>query len=113
MLTQSPIETKLDTEIQALLDKLTSSPVTSEEYGTIVERITKLHKLKTEETGVSIDNLIKMREMETRENRFKPISLDTALVVGANIFGILWLTRFEREHVIPSKSALGFVMKPR
>src|SRR4051812_41335351 len=113
MLTKSSIEAKLDAEIQSLLDKLKETTKDSEEYGTLVERIAKLHKLKTEETGVSIDSLIKMKEMETPDNRFKPISLDTALVVAANIFGIIWLTRYEKTDVIKSKSALGFVMKPR
>jgi hypothetical protein len=113
-LPKAPLETKLDAEIQSAARQADVKPRQDvRRIRTIVEHITTLHKLKTEETGVSIDNLIKMREMETRENRFKPISLDTALVVAANIFGILWLTRFEREHVIPSKSALGFVMKPR
>lgn len=112
MFTKSEIETKLDAEIQSALSKLDHLEPTTEEYGTIVERVSKLHKLKTEENEVTIDNIIKMKEMETPDPRFKPVSLDTVLVVAANIFGILWLTRYEREHVINSK-ALGFVMKPR
>jgi hypothetical protein len=93
MFIRSRTESKLDTEIQAALSKLDNLEPTSEEYGTIVERISKLHKLKTEE-------------------RSKQISPDTVLVVAANIFGILWLTRYEKTDVINSK-ALGFVMKPR
>lgn len=90
---KSRIETKLDEEIVASLEALEGKEKTSEDYGTIVDRMSKLHKLKSEE-------------------RLKLPSLDTAMIVGANIFGILWLTRYEREHVITSK-ALGFVMKPR
>lgn len=90
---KSRIETKLDEEIISLLEALEPQTKTSEEYGTIVDRMSKLHKLKSEE-------------------RLKLPSLDTAMIVGANIFGILWLTRYERENVIASK-ALGFVMKPR
>jgi hypothetical protein len=93
MFTKSQTETQLDAEILSALEQLASTDKTSEDYGTLVDRITKLHKLKTEE-------------------RPKRISPDTALLVVANIFGILWLTRYEREHVISSK-ALGFVMKPR
>lgn len=94
MFIKSPTEVKLDTEIRAALEALERHEKTSEEYGALVDRISKLHKLKTDE-------------------RSKPISSDTVLIVAANIFGILWLTRFEREHVIPSKAALGFVLKPR
>lgn len=93
MLIKSETETKLDAEIRAVLKELSQQERTSEEYGTLVDRIVKLHKLKTEE-------------------RYKQISPDTVLVVVANIFGILWLTRYERENVINSK-ALGFVMKTR
>jgi hypothetical protein len=93
MLPKSSIESKLDQEILLALDKLDGLDPKSEEYGAIVDRVAKLHKLKT-------------------EGRPRPVSLDTMLIVGANIFGILWLTRFERENVITAKSALRFVMKP-
>jgi hypothetical protein len=93
MFAKSQIEIELEAEIISALKELKSHESTSEEYGTVVDRIAKLHKLKSEE-------------------KLKLPSLDTALVVGANIFGILWLTRYERENVISSK-ALGFVMKPR
>lgn len=93
MFIKTQTETKLDAEINSLLDKL-SETQDSTEYTTYLERISKLHKLKTEE-------------------RSKPISPDTVLVVAANIFGILWLARYERENVVRSQSALKFVMKPR
>jgi hypothetical protein len=91
MLPKSIIETKLDEEITALLNKLKETTKDSKEYDALVDRIAKLHKLKTEE-GLKLP------------------SLDTVLIVGANIFGILWLTRYEREHVVTSK-ALGFVKR--
>lgn len=92
MFAKSEIETKLDAEIQSALDELGQHEKTSEAYGAIVEHLSKLYKLKT-------------------EDRPKPIvNPDTVLVVVANIFGILWLTRYERDHVINSK-ALGFVKR--
>lgn len=112
MFTQSSIETKLDSEILSLLDKLKETTKDSDEYIAIIERVSKLHKLKSEE----VQDQIKIYEIKTKseaDRRLKLPSTDTLLAVGANIFGILWLTRFERENVIPSKSALGFVMKPR
>jgi hypothetical protein len=87
-------ESKLDARINTALDKLEGMEETSDDYGTVVERVSKLHKLKSEE-GIRMP------------------SLDTALVVGANIFGILWLTRFERDHVIKAPNAFKMVMKPR
>ena len=94
MFAKNPVETALDKEIISALKELENHESTSEEYGLIIDRMSKLQKLKS-------------------EGGLKPPSMDTVLVVGANIFGILWLTRFEKEHVIPSKAALGFVMKPR
>jgi hypothetical protein len=94
MFAKSITETKLDAEINSALEELASKDKMSEEYGTLVERIAKLHKLKTEE-------------------RPKRISPDTALVVAANLLGILVLTTFESSNVIKARSAIGFVMKPR
>lgn len=94
MFIKSSTETMLDAEIQSALAKLDQLEPKSEEYGTIVDRVSKLHKLKTEE----------------RPKQFSP---DTVLVVAANIFGILWLARYERENVIKAPKAFGFVMKPR
>lgn len=93
MFTKSQTGAKLDAEIISALETLENLDKTSEEYGALVDRITKLHKLKMEEHP-------------------KRISADTALVVAANIFGVLWITRYERENVINTK-ALGFIMKPR
>lgn len=94
MLIKSTIESKLDEEILIALAELEKHRDSPEKTAATVERISKLHKLKTEES-------------------LKLPSLDTVLIVGANIFGILWLTRYEsRDEIITSK-ALGFVMKPR
>lgn len=94
MFTNKPteIESLLDTEIRAALEKLaTIQDKTSGDYGDLVEHISKLYKLKAEESP-------------------KRISRDTALLVGANVFGILWTTQHERLHVIPTK-AFGLILK--
>lgn len=112
MYTQTQIETKLDAEIQSVLGELKNHEKTSEEYGALVDRIARLHKLKIEE----IEQTTKIHKMELEAEEgfdFKQVSPDTVLAVAANIFGILWLARYERENVIKSRSALGFVMKPR
>lgn len=94
MFTKSQIHTKLDEEILAALKELDGHETTSEEYGVVVDRITRLHKLKSEE-------------------KIELPSLDTVLLVGANVFGILWLTRYESTGEFISSKALGFIMRPR
>lgn len=93
MFAKSSIESKLEEEILSSLEELDQLKTDPEKYNVVIDRVVKLHKLKSEEG-------------------LKPPSLDTMLVVGANIFGILWLTRYERDNVVTSK-ALGFVMRPR
>ena len=93
MLPKSPIETKLDEEIMSSLEELGNYKSTDKEYGEIIDRVAKLHKLKSDE-------------------RLKLPSMDTTIMVAANIFGILWVTRYEREHVFTSKS-LGIAFKPK
>lgn len=92
MFTRSPLTIKLDEEILSTLQEMKSHETTSKEYATLVDHLSKLYKLRS-------------------ETRYKQISPDTVLIVAANIFGILWLTRYEREHPITSK-ALAFVKKP-
>jgi hypothetical protein len=62
-------------------------------YNAVIARIAKLDSLRP-------------------DSRLKPPSWDTVLMVGANIFGILWLARYEREHVVRANNAMRFVMKP-
>lgn len=112
MYTKTEIEIKLDAEIQSALNQLKQIPdKTSEEYSKLTERIAKLHQLKNNES----ENTIKVEETLHKfalDSKFKRPSTDTMLIVAANIFGILWLARYERENVIKSRSALGFVMRP-
>lgn len=108
MLPKSSIETKLEAEINSLLDKLKETTKDSKEYNDLVERIAKLHKLKTDEHEQLIED-----DQPSLPYGMKPPSLDTMLIVGANIFGILWLARYERENVIKAPKAFGFVLKPK
>ncbi len=90
MFIKSSAETKLDAQIEAQLDKL-GEATSAEEVDKIIDRMTKLQKLKPE--------------------RLKPLSADTVLVVAANLAGIWWLARYEKENVIQSRSGLAQVMK--
>ena len=112
MLNQSPIETKLDAEIQSLLAKLKETTKDTEEYANLVERISRLHKLKIEEAQTQIKIEETLHKVEA-DKKLKLPSTDTMLIVGANIFGILWLARYERENVIKAPRAFGNIMRPR
>lgn len=94
MFAKSQTQAEIEAKILSALSKLETLEPDSKEYAAIVDQVTKLHKLKTDE-------------------RPKPISKDTMLIVAANVFGILWIARYERENVIKSRNALSFVMKPR
>jgi hypothetical protein len=93
---KSQIHSKLDAQIISALKELDSKKTTDDDYGVIVERVSKLHKLKSEE----------------KSGGLKPPSVDTMLVVCANIFGILWLARYEKTEVIKSQSAFRMILKP-
>jgi len=93
MFTTRPIVAKLDEEINAQLEQLDQNRSDPAKYDAIVERIAKLQKMKSEE-------------------KLPLPNLDTALIVGANLFGIIWLTAVERETPITSK-AIGFIMRTR
>lgn len=95
MFARTQIDSKLNAEILSALAKLEESRDDPQKYEAALDRVAKLEKLKP-------------------DSRFKPLGLDTVLIVGANIFGILWLARYERENaeVIRAPSAMRFVMKP-
>jgi len=96
MFTKTQTESKLDAEINTLLAKLREmEDKSSNEYSAMIDRVSKLHKLKAEERP-------KLR-----------VSPDTVLLVAANIFGILWLARYEKENVIKAPKAFGFIARPR
>lgn len=93
MLRQPKSKSKLQVEIDRLVLALDDQEPNSEEYGTTVERILKLHKIQED---------------------LKPesISPNTALTVAANLIGIAMIVRHEHLNVITSK-ALSFVKQPR
>lgn len=89
---QTETESMLDAEIVAALGKLKDLDKTTKEYGDLLDRIAKLHKLKLEEQP-------------------EKISPNNALLVAANVFGILAVVHHERVGVLTSK-AIGFIIKP-
>lgn len=93
MFPKSETETKLDDRILSALTKLENLEPDTKEYGVVLDHLTKLNNLKT-------------------DKRYKTLSPDTMLVVAANIFGVLWIARYERDNVINGK-AFGHIVKPR
>lgn len=93
MFPASKDKTRLDLEIDQLVLSLKSHEKTSDEYGTVVDRLAKLSKIRE----------------ESRPDR---ISYATLATIATNLIGIAMITRYERENVLTSK-ALGFIMRPR
>lgn len=81
----------LDTTIDYVLDQMHEQHAYSEEFGLMVDRLEKLHKMK-------------MAEKPSRP------SADTVLTVIGNLTGIVAILGYEHGHVIGSK-ALSFVKK--
>lgn len=86
-------ESMLDAEIRSALVKLKDLENDSNEYGALLERVTKLSKLKAEE----------------KPERISP---NNALLVAANLVGILAILGHEHVGPVTSK-AMAFVVKPR
>lgn len=86
-------KSKLQIEIDKLVLALGDHEPTSEEFGTVVERLSKLHKIQ-------------------EDNKPESISPNTALLVGANLLGIGMIIKHEHLNVITSK-AMSFIIKPR
>jgi len=82
---KSPLEIRID----QLIVELGVYEPKSDEYGLIVERLTKLHKIQDDISP-------------------EPVSPNTALTVFANLFGIFMIVQHEKLDFITSK-ALGFV----
>jgi hypothetical protein len=85
--------TPLESEIGRLLDLLSVKQSDSEEYGKVLDRLSKLHKMKVEETPESV-------------------SRDTLVIAATNLLGILLIIRYENVNVISSK-AMGMVQRLR
>ena len=65
----------------------------TEEYEQLLKQLERLMKLK-------------------QQDKPKPISRDTMLLVGGNILGILIVVAYEHTHVVTSK-AFGNILKPK
>jgi hypothetical protein len=93
MFTVSKTPTRLETTIDKAMTMLDDLDIASDEYATVLERVTTLYEIKDKE---------------------KPdrVSLDTVAVIGANLLGIMLIIRHEHVNVITSR-AMGLVMKPK
>lgn len=93
MFNPSKSNAKLEKAMDELVVQLGDHPESSDEYGAILERMSKLHKIQ-------------------EDRKPESISPNTALTVAANLIGIAVIVRHEHLNVITSK-ALSFVLRPR
>ena len=85
----SPLDKAFNDALLALDDLHPSD----ESYGSIVDNVVKIHRMKTEEKP-------------------SPVSRDTLALIGANLVGIVLILTHEHTHVIASK-AMSFAIKPK
>lgn len=86
-------DSEYDKQIRRVLHELETTDPNSEQYGTLVERLQKLQKMRAED----------------RPDR---PSSDTLVLAGANLIGLVLIIRHEQFNVITTK-ALGFVTRVR
>lgn len=94
MFQRSNAQTELDVVIARALVELKDHEASSDEYGTVLDRVVRLQKLKESERTSS------------------QISPDTLILAVTNLVGIAMIIRHEHMNVITSK-ATGFVMRPK
>lgn len=85
--------TKLEREIDSVIETLSDMDKDSDEYAAIVDNLEKLIKAKSCEKD-------------------KSISYDTIAIIAGNLLGIALILGYEKANVITTK-ALGFVIKGR
>jgi hypothetical protein len=93
MFTGDKPESQLEAAINKAYRDLDSHPVGTEKYVQTLDAIVKLHKMKEDEKPSEVDK-------------------NTALIVGANILGILLIIRHEHVNVITSR-AMSTLIKPK
>jgi uncharacterized protein (UPF0335 family) len=84
---------KLDEAINEVYREMAGVTADSKEYAAMVKQLKVLHKMKTQESAFRV-------------------TPDTALIVAANVLGIVVIVSHERVAVITSK-ALGLIMRLR
>lgn len=94
MFTKSQADSMLDQEIAVALEELKKLRDDPDNYDAILARISELKKLKS-------------------EPRLKPFALESVLFASVNVFGVLWLARYESENPIRARSAFNLLIKPK
>lgn len=85
-------QTALDKQIEMVIKSLSECEPGSEEYMNIIEVLDKLYKMKSQDD--------------------KGVSMDTLLIVGGNLLGIVLILGYEKAGTITSK-ALNLIIKGR
>jgi hypothetical protein len=92
-ITKRDKRTRLEKEIDSVIQTMSLYHPGSEEYGYIADNLDKLYKTKANE-------------------QVRRVSPDTIAVVAGNLLGIVLILGYEKADIITSK-ALGFVLRGR
>lgn len=86
-------DSKLKKAVDRAVSELEDHPVTSVEYGKILDKLSTLHEMQTKEKPASV-------------------SPDTLALIAANLVGIMIIIRHEQFNNVATK-ATNFVMRVR
>jgi len=92
-LTKKDRRSKLEKEIDLILDEMRGIEATTSEYLIRLDNLERLHKMNN-------------------ENKNRKVKPDTIAIVMTNLIGIGMILGYERVNIITSK-ALGFVLRGR
>lgn len=87
-------DTPLDRQIDAVLDQMKKSKVTSEEYSSLITHLERLNELKAKERRIRV-------------------SPDTWALVAGNLLGILLIVAYEQKHVMTSRGFTQLIQPKR
>jgi hypothetical protein len=84
---------KLDQEVDRVLDALRDQMIGTKEYSTVLNALQDLHEMKEKEKPLSV-------------------SKDTLAIIAANLLGIILIIKHEHVNVITSR-AMNLVLRAR
>ena len=109
------IKDRLDEELTAELDKLSSTPYKNEEYGTVKETVSMLFDKKIEMDKVESEQLIKKQQLEDEKKDRLVKNIMTAAGIALPLLVTIWGTKvslkFEEEGTFTTIMGRGFINK--
>lgn len=109
------IKDRLNEELTAELDKLSSTPYANEEYGKVKDTVSMLFDKKIEMDKVESEQLIKKQQLEDEKKDRLIKNIMTAAGIALPLLVTIWGTKvslkFEEEGTFTTIMGRGFINK--